>query len=193
MSLLRRFAVCCLLCALVCIGRPLPAAPATSGAAAVAPHDGSHDFDFTLGTWHTHIKRLEHPLTGSASWYDVDGTVTIRPILKGRGDLEELDVDDPHGRLEGLTLRLYNPQAHQWNVLWASASDGTVGQPMIGEFKGGRGEFIDQEAYNGRTILVRQAFSDITPTTHHFEQAFSDDGGKTWEPNWVANLTKIGQ
>ncbi len=210
MSAPRRFIPHILLAALGCLVRPAaaatqPPAPSPQGAAAAraaavqttAPpggRDGSHDFDFTLGTWHTHIKRLQHPLSGSATWYEVDGTVTIRPIWDGNGsDIEELELDSPNGHVEGLTLRLYDPQARQWNLSWSNASDGTLGQPLIGEFaaKDGRGEFVDQETYNGRTILVRQVYSDITATAHHFEQAFSDDGGKTWEPNWVATLTRI--
>jgi hypothetical protein len=204
MSVSRRHTSIILLAALGCLGRPAPAATQTStlvpaGGArpaavqAAAPRDGSHDFDFTLGTWHTHIRRLQHPLSGSSTWYEVDGTVTIRPIWGGKGDdIEELELDGPKGHLEGLTLRLYDPQARQWNLSWSNASDGTIGQPLIGEFdaKDGRGEFVAQDTDNGRTILVRQVYSEITATTHHFEQAFSDDYGKTWEPNWVATLTR---
>ena len=64
---------------------------------------------------------------------------------------------------------------------------------MIGEFKNGRGELISQEPFKGRTILVRGTWSEITPNSHRFEQAFSDDGGKTWEPNFVAVLTRQTQ
>ena len=85
---------------------------------------------------------------------------------------------------------LYNPQARQWSVNFANSNDGTLSQPAIGEFKNGRGEFFDQEAYKGRTILVRIVWSGITPNSHRFEQSFSDDGGKTWEPNFVATLTR---
>ena len=152
-------------------------------------HDGQHDFDFGDGTWHSQIRRLQHPLTGSTKWLEYDGKVSSRKVWGGKAHLEELEVDGPTGHLEGLTLRLYDPKAHEWSLNWASSEDGTIGAPAIGAFKDGIGEFIDQEPFNGRTILVRQRFSDMTPGSHHFEQAFSGDGGKTWEPNWVATLT----
>ena len=151
--------------------------------------DGQHDFDFGDGTWHSHIRRLQHPLTGSTTWLEYDGKVATRKVWGGKAHLEELEVDGPTGHLEGLTLRLYDPKARQWTLNWASSEDGTIGTPLIGEFKDGRGEFIDQEPLDGRAILVRHRFSDMTPGSHHFEQAYSGDGGKTWEPNWIATLT----
>jgi hypothetical protein len=154
--------------------------PATGG------RDGQHDFDFEIGTWKTHLSRLQHPLTGSTTWIDLEGTSVIRPVWNGRANLVELDVDGPTGHVEGLSLRLYNPQTHQWSLNFASSSDGTITQPMIGAFNDGRGEFYDHEPYNGRTIYVRNVISDITPNSYRFEQAFSDDEGKTWEVNWIA-------
>ena len=155
------------------------------------PRDGSHDFDFEIGTWKTHISRLLHPLTGSTTWTDLDGTSVVRKIWNGRANLVELEVDGPDGHVEGLSLRLYNPDAHQWSLNFANARSGTLGVPTVGEFKNGRGEFFDQEQFNGRTILVRNVWSDITPTSGRFEQAFSDDGGKTWEVNWIATDTRL--
>jgi hypothetical protein len=152
--------------------------------------DGQHDFDFNIGVWHTHIRRLLHPLTGSNDWVELDGTVHVRKVWNGRAQLEEIDAHSSNGQLEGLTLFLYNPQAHQWGQYFASKAAGVLNQPLIGEFKNGRGELFDQESFNGRTIFVRFVWSDITPNSHHVEQSFSDDGGKTWEPNFVATLTR---
>jgi hypothetical protein len=152
--------------------------------------DGQHDFDFEIGTWKTHLKRLLHPLTGSTTWVEYEGTSVVRKIWEGRANLVELVADGPAGHFECLNLRLYNPQSHQWSLNFASSAGGTLGQPTIGEFKNGRGEFFDQEPFNGRAILVRFVISDITPTSCRFEQAFSDDGGKTWEINWVATDTR---
>ncbi|MGD0544770.1 MAG: hypothetical protein ABSB65_10195 [Candidatus Acidiferrales bacterium] len=153
--------------------------------------DGQHDFDFNIGTWHTQIKRLVHPLTGSTTWVEMNGTVVVRKVWDGRAQLEEIEADGSSGHFEGLTLFLYNPQSHQWGQYFSKSNDGTVAQPAIGEFKNGRGEFYDQELFNGRSILVRIVWSDITPDSHHFEQSFSDDGGKTWEPNFTATLTRV--
>ena len=153
-------------------------------------HDGAHDFDFNIGSWHTHIRRLSHPLTGSTTWTELNGTVVVRKVWGGRAQLEEIEADGMDGHFEGLTLFLYNPEARQWNLDFSNSSSGTLATPSIGSFKNGRGEFFDQETYNGRTIWVRGVWSGITPNTHRFEQSFSDDGGVTWEPNFVATLTR---
>ena len=164
--------------------------------AAVRPrphHDGQHDFDFEAGTWKIHLKRLVHPLTGSTTWTEFDGTTVTRQIWNGRAEIEQFETTGSAGHVEGLTLRLYNPKSHQWSIYWANASNGIVGVPTIGEFENGQGEFYDQEPYNGRTILLRFIWSRITPTTAHFEQSFSDDGGKTWEVNWITDQTRISE
>jgi hypothetical protein len=154
--------------------------------------DGQHDFDFEIGSWKLHLKRLAHPLTGSTTWTEFDGTVVARKIWDGRANLDEFLADSPSGHVEGLTLRLYSPESQQWSLYWASSKAGTLaGPPQVGEFKNGRGEFYCQDTYNGRMILIRYAWSDITPNSAHFEQAFSDDGGKTWEVNWITDQTRV--
>lgn len=165
--------------------QPLPAL------AQNAERDGQHDFDFEIGTWKTHLRRLLHPLTGSTTWVEYEGTSVVRKVWDGRANLLELDVTGPDGHFEGLSLRLYNPQTRQWTLNYANVADGTLTQPMIGEFKNGRGEFYDQETLKGRAIYVRFVISDITPNSARFEQAFSNDGGKTWEVNWIAVDTRV--
>ncbi len=167
--------------------------PAPTTQSPAGGRDGQHDFDFNLGTWETHIKRLMHPLTGSSTWVEMNGTVVVRKVWDGRGSLEEVEADGPGGHHESLSLFLYNPESRQWSVTFGSSKDGSLSPPAIGEFKNGRGEFYDQEPFNGRSILVRIVWSDITPDSHRFEQSFSDDGGKTWEPNFVATLTRAKQ
>ena len=157
----------------------------------LAVKDGQHDFDFGIGTWKTRLTRLSHPLTGSTTWIEYEGTTVVRKVWNGRANLAELEADGPAGHIEVLSLRLYNPQARQWSLNTASSRTGTLGQPTIGEFKNGRGEFYDQETFNDRTILVRNVWSDITLDSCRFEQAFSDDGGKTWEVNWIAMDTRV--
>lgn len=157
---------------------------------AVPERDGQHAFDFHVGNWNSKITRLQHPLTGGTTWIQCEGRLAARKVWDGRAQLEELEADCPSGHMEDLLVFLYNPQTRQWSLNSAAVDDGVIGRPMFGEFKNGRGEFFDQETYKGRTILVRQVWSDITPTSHHFEQSFSDDGGKTWEPNFKATLTR---
>jgi hypothetical protein len=156
-----------------------------------ATRDGQHDFDFEIGNWKTHLSRLLHPLSGSTTWVQYDGTSVVRKVWNGRADLLELDVAGPAGHLEGLSLRLYNPESHQWSLNFSNSSGGTMSQPTVGEFKDGRGEFFDQESFGGRVILVRFVISDVTANSCRFEQAFSNDGGATWEVNWIATDTRI--
>ncbi|HEV2912974.1 MAG TPA: hypothetical protein VGX92_06635 [Pyrinomonadaceae bacterium] len=144
-----------------------------------AGRDGQHDFDFESGTWKTHFRRLLNPLTGSATRVEYEGTTVVRKVWNGRANLVELVADGPSGHFEGLSLRLYNPQSRQWSLNFASIRGGVMAQPTIGEFKNGRGEFYDRETLNGRAIFIPFVISDITPNSCRFEQAFSDDGGKT--------------
>jgi hypothetical protein len=163
----------------------------TQPSATTAERDGQHDFDFEVGTWKIHLKRRLHPLTGSNTWAEFDGTSVTRKVWDGRADFEEFETEGSEGHVEGLTLRLYDPKSHQWSLYWANSKNGILGQPMIGEFKNGRGEFYDQEPFNGRAILVRYIWSEITPNSAHFEQSFSEDGGKTWEVNWITDQTRV--
>jgi hypothetical protein len=167
-----------------------PQSAVTSGPSQL-PAGAQHDFDFEFGVWKTHLKRLLHPLSKSKTWAEYDGTTTVRKVWSGRSNLVELEAEGQKGRIEALSLRLYNPDAHQWSLNFANSASGTVGIPSIGEFHNGRGEFVDQETFGARTILVRFVITKVSPTSCHFEQSFSDDGGKTWELNWVADDTLI--
>jgi hypothetical protein len=173
------------------LAQPSPGAATAERPAPAGQRDGQHDFDFEIGTWKTHLSRLLHPLTGSTTWVEYEGTSVVRKIWNGRANLVELVADGPAGHFEGLNLRLYHPESRQWSLHFASRTGGTLTQPTIGEFKNGRGEFYDQETLDGRAILVRFVVSDITPDSCRFEQAFSADGGKTWEVNWIATDTRI--
>ncbi|HWS62417.1 MAG TPA: hypothetical protein VN325_06660 [Steroidobacteraceae bacterium] len=156
---------------------------------AVKQRDGQHDFDWDIGSWKVHMRRLLHPLSGSTTWVEYDGTDVVRKVWDGRANLGEVELDGAAGHLEFLTLRLYNPESHQWSMNISNSAAGTLGAPAVGGFEGGRGEFYDQEAYNGRTILVRFEVSVIKATSCRFEQAFSVDGGKTWEVNLIVTET----
>jgi hypothetical protein len=166
------------------MAQPKPAGPVS------ARRDGQRDFDFEIGTWKTQLSRRLRPLTGSNEWARYSGTSVVRKVAGGRANLVELDVRGPAGRIEGMSLRLYNPESGQWSLNFASIRTGTLSEPVFGRFENGRGEFYGQESFDGRVILVRFVISDITPTSCRFEQAFSDDGGKTWEVNWIVTDTR---
>jgi hypothetical protein len=163
-----------------------------ASAEAAPAADGARDFDWEIGSWKTDLRRLKDPLTGSREWIRYSGTSVVRKVWDGRANLVELEVDGPSGHFEALSLRLYNPQARQWTLNYANSASGIMSvPPTTGAFRNGRGEFYDQEVFGGRTILVRFVISDITPDSARFEQAFSDDGGRTWETNWIAIDTRI--
>ena len=196
MNTLKRISTSVLAGILVALAHPLGGfAQQNSGASTTSlqhtERDGRHDFDFEIGIWKTHLRRLLHPLTGSTRWVEYEGTSVVRPLWSDRANLVELVAEGAAGHFEGLNLRLYNPESHQWSLNFATSSNGTLSQPTIGRFKNGRGEFFDQEAVNGRAIFVRFVISDITPDSCRFEQAFSEDGGKTWEVNWIATDTRV--
>ena len=152
--------------------------------------DGQHDFDFNFGTWKTHIKRILDPLSGATKSIELNGTVTVRRVWDGRAQLEEIEADGPNGHWEGMTLFLYNPQARQWSQSFVNSKSGVLTAPLLGAVKDGRGELFATDTFNDRSVLVRTVWSDIKPNSHHFEQSYSDDGGKTWAPAFVATLTR---
>ena len=154
--------------------------------------DGQHDFDPLIGAWKFHVKKLMHPLSGSTTWVEFDGTGVCYKIWDGRSQLDTIELDSPDaGHLEGLTLRLYNPQSHQWRLYWSNSKISVLDPPQIGEFKNGRGEFFAQDTINGKVVLIRYAWTNMTTGTPHFEQSFSADGGKTWEVNFIADQTRV--
>ena len=198
MQLLQRAGTVLLSSVLGCLVQSSPAFPQSPPAASEtgpqhrgSARDGQRDFDFSIGTWKTHISRLQSPLTGSTTWVEYDGISVVRDILNGHANLFELTADGPAGHIEGVGLRLYNPQSHQWSLNWANGKTGILGVPTTGEFENGRGVFVDQELFNDRVILVRNSFMDITPDSARFEQTFSDDEGKTWETNWVMTFKRL--
>ncbi len=152
--------------------------------------DGQHDFDFNIGTWHTHIKRILNPLSGSTESYEMDGTVTVRKVWNGHAQLEEIEADGPKGHWEGLTLFLYNPESHQWSQTFANGSQGVLSTPLIGSFSDGGGELYSQDTADGKSILVRGVWSEIAPDSHRYEESYSDDGGKSWKAAFIGSLTR---
>jgi hypothetical protein len=166
------------------------AAPQGRPPSVIAQRDGSHDFDWDVGAWKTHQRRRLHPLTGSDEWVDYHGTDVVRKLWQG-ANTGMIEADGPAGHLEIFTIRLYDPRSHQWSIDFTNPATGTLSKPVTGEFSAGRGEFYDQESYDGRQIFVRFSVSDITADSCRFEQAFSADGGKTWEVNFIVTETRV--
>jgi hypothetical protein len=155
--------------------------------------DGSHDFDFLIGNWKAHVRRLPDRLNKSNVWVEYDGISHHKKLLDSNANFEEFDVTSTDNKLhiKAQTLRLYNPTSHQWSIYLVDLDNGTLDTPpVVGGFTGKRGEFFHQENFKGRTILVRYVWLDISPKSARMEQSFSPDGGKTWEVNWICELSR---
>ena len=169
--------------------------PARTQPMAVPPpivRDGSHDFDFLIGDWKAHVRRLPDRLVGSTKWIEYDGISNHRKLLDSNANFEEFEVRNAAGdHLKGQTLRLYSPESHQWSIYLLDLDKGELDAPhVVGQFDGNRGEFYDQDTYKGRAIYVRYVWQSISPTSARFEQSWSVDGGKTWEVNFTVDLTR---
>jgi hypothetical protein len=173
----------------LCAAAPLAAAQTPDD----AQHDGLHDFDFVIGRWNVHLRKLLHPLTGSNEWIEYEGTSVMSKIWDDRANMEEFKVasHDKRQHIDAQTLCLYDPQTRQWSIYLANAAAGKLPMPpTVGSFRNGRGEFHDAEDYDGRAILVRYVWTQPTPTTARMEQSFSPDWGRTWELNWICDLSR---
>jgi len=168
-------------------------AQTTTDPANLPQRDGSHDFDFLIGNWKAHVRRLPDRLNNSNTWVVYDGISNHKKLLDSNANFEEFDVTstDKKLRIKAQTLRLYNPASRQWSIYLVDLDNGTLGlPPVVGGFTGNRGEFFDQENFKGRAIWVRYVWLNISPTAARMEQSFSPDGGKTWEVNWICELSR---
>ncbi|MGC1674467.1 MAG: hypothetical protein WA739_19575, partial [Candidatus Acidiferrales bacterium] len=171
--------------------RYMTAAEKTTSGDATQPN-GQHDFDPLLGSWKFELRRRMHPMTGSNTWVDLSGTGACYKIWDGRAQLDTVELDGSTGHIEGLTLRLYDPAAHVWRLYWANSRIGILDPPQVGKFTDGHGDFYAQDTINGKTLLIRYDWTKLTSSAPHFEQSFSDDGGKTWEANFISDQTRVG-
>ena len=152
--------------------------------------DGRADFDFFIGSWKFHNRCLREWLKGSTSWEAFGGTSVSRKILGGLGHIEEVTLERASGATEEMAVRLFDPQTQQWSIYVADNRNGFDPRPVIGAFKDGRIEGYSYEPWEGKYIFRRVIWSEITATSFHWEQAFSADGGTTWETNWIADFVR---
>lgn len=155
--------------------------------------DGSHDFDFLIGDWKAHVRRLPDRLNNSNKWDEYDGISNHHKLLDSNANFEQFEVasSDKKLHIKAQTLRLYNPTTRQWSIYLVDLDNGTLdAPPVVGSFSGKRGEFYHQEILKGRTILVRYVWLDLSPNSARMEQSYSPDGGKTWEVNWICELSR---
>jgi hypothetical protein len=171
----------------------VPALSLSSGSSALAQgnavaRDGQRDFDFEIGNWDTSVRVLRNPLSGKApNWAEYRGTSLIKPLMDDRANIVELSVSGPAGRIEGVSLRLYDPRTRQWGLNYAGLHDGAMTPVVRGVFESAdRGVFYGDDKLGDRPIRVRFVITKISRDEAHFEQAYSADNGASWEVNWIA-------
>ncbi len=159
-----------------------------------ATRDNHTGFDFLVGTWSTHYRILRHRLSHDDVWYDCYGHSVVRRFWGGSGNLEvgDLRCPPPRGHIEGMTLRTYDAATRQWSLYWGTKKIGLAMPPQVGHFDAsGAGEFFAADKYEGKAVVVRYRWTLLTGDHPRFEQAFSADGGRTWETNWTTDYTRV--
>jgi hypothetical protein len=153
-------------------------------------NDGRNDFDFLVGSWRVHHRTLKKRLHESTEWVEFEGDTVSSKILNGLGSMDHSTLQAQTGPVHAMALRLFNPVSKEWSIYWSTDRTGVLDVPVIGSFKDGLGEFYSQEIFERRHIYSRFIWSKITPSSAQWEQAFSEDGGKTWETNWIMEFER---
>lgn len=153
--------------------------------------DGRMDFDFFIGAWAVRHRRLKARLAGCDDWSEFGGTCETRKILSGQGNMDDNVLDLPEARYAAVTTRLFDPKTQRWSIYWIDARNPTIDPPVHGGFEDGVGTFYGEDVFEGRPIRVRFLWSDVTPTSARWSQAFSEDGGETWETNWTMDFIRV--
>lgn len=154
--------------------------------------DPASDFDFLIGSWRVRHRRLERRLSGCTDWVEFSGSAVERPILGGRGNVEENEIDLPGDPYTGVALRAFDPKAGTWAIHWLDSRDPSrMDPPLIGRFEDGIGTFYAADEFEGRPIRVRFIWSQADAKSCRWEQAFSADGGASWETNWTMEFSRL--
>jgi hypothetical protein len=164
--------------------------PPPAGAANLS---GLHDFDLRVGKWTAHNRKLKERLAGSHDWLEFDGTQTFWQVMNGYANVDENSFKLAGDEYRGVTLRAYDPKSGQWAIWWLDGRNpfGDMDPPVKGRFVNGVGTFYADDTLRGKPVRVRFIWSHITHDSAHWEQAFSGDGGKTWETNWVTDFKRV--
>lgn len=170
--------------------QPMTAQPATTPPATTPA--GLHDFDFFVGEWKVHHRQLKERLAGSHEWVEYEGTTSTRKIMGGWGNMDDNLLDKPGGAYRAVTLRSFDPATGQWSIWWLDGRTPSANlDPSIkGRFENGIGTFYADDTLNGKPIRVRFTWSHSSASTCRWEQAFSPDGGKIWETNWIMEFRR---
>ena len=150
------------------------------------------DFDFLVGNWKVHHRRLKERLLGCMDWESFQGSCRMWPLLGGHGNVDDNVLELPTGTYRAVSMRTFNATTHQWMIWWVDGRNPQqLDPPVIGGFADGVGEFQSDDQLRGQPIRVRYLWTDITAGSARWAQAFSADGGKTWETNWVMDFERL--
>jgi hypothetical protein len=158
-----------------------------------SPHVGScHDFDPLMGRWRVRHRRLRDRLAGSTEWDVFEGVSHMQLLLGGQGNVEDNLLDAPQGRYRAAAFRCWDPVSRQWAIWWLDGRfPGELGTPVLGRFEGGDGVFYADETFRGQPIKLRFLWLRTRSDAPRWEQAFSPDGGTTWETNWEMDFSRL--
>lgn len=152
------------------------------------------DFDFLFHDWTVHHRKLATRLAGAQDWFEFEGLSTTRPIMGGFGNIEDNILMDPNGSYRAVALRNHDSATGLWRIWWLDMRfPEAIGAPVVGKFEGGRGEFVAQDSFQDRSVHLRFIWTVQAGTGPRWEQAMSDDGGRTWETNWLMDFRRAGQ
>ncbi|WP_439566687.1 DUF1579 domain-containing protein [Sphingopyxis sp.] len=180
--------------AMVLAGGFLPAAAVagqSEGAQELAPMGALSDWDFLVGSWSVRHRRLKGRLVGSTEWQEFDGTCVNWKTMGGYGNVDDNVLELPSGTYQAVGIRAFNPDTRQWSIWWLDSRAANIEPPVRGGFEDGVGIFIGDDVHDGRPVKVRFRWTKITSSTAHWDQAFSTDGGATWEENWHMDFTRV--
>jgi len=187
----RRRALCLALAAAADLGTSIPAQAAEAAGRAPSTGDPRRDFDFVFGTWRARHRRLKERLANSSEWIEFGGTSVGQSLMNGVANMDDNILEMPGGTYRGVSLRCFDPAAGKWAIWWLDERyPHTVDVPVIGGFENGIGTFLCDDTLRGKPIKVRYLLTPLTPATRRWEQAFSPDGGQTWETNWITHFER---
>lgn len=151
------------------------------------------DFDFLFHDWTVHHRKLATRLAGAQDWFEFEGLSTTRPVMGGLGNVEDNILMDPNGTYRAVAVRNHDSATGLWRIWWLDMRfPESIGAPVVGKFEGGRGEFIAQDSFQGRPVQLRFIWTVQAGNGPRWEQAMSDDGGTTWETNWLMDFRRAG-
>jgi hypothetical protein len=154
---------------------------------------GVHDFDFLVGQWRVHHRKLKKRLVNNHDWIEFEGTLVMQKLMDGYSNVDDDVFEVPGGAYRGVALRSFDTKSQQWSIWWLDSRTplGPLDPPVRGTFHDGVGTFYADDTWEGKPVRMRFIWSKITPTSCHWEQAFSPDKGVTWETNWVQDIQRV--